>query len=327
MGIPEELVNNQRRADEIYLKMGAVPIGSYLPYQLENLPLPGTHFAWGGSAGATFANSVLGARGNREGSPSVVAAAIAGVTPEYGLHLKENRFGKVLVDLSGLNHSLLSLSDYSAIGSYVGRNLMDKTPVVVGLPKSLSQDQVRFLISSMPTAGAISLCLIIGISPEAPTVDVAFGGKQPEDKISIGPEEIKSSYNKLTTSQKEDVDLVSFGCPHCSIPQIREIASFLEGKKIHSNTRLWVATSGHLKAMAQRMGYVEIVERAGGGLVITELCAAVAPYRLVKGVKTVPINSARGAYFIPGACNVDAIFGDTKDCLQAAIDGKWRRTR
>ena len=307
MALPEELVRNQRRADEPYMKMGAVPLGSCLPYQLGNLPLFGTHFAWGGSAGATFSNSVLGAQGNREGMPSVIAAAIAGVTPEYGLHLKENRDGKVVVDLSGLDHSSLRLSDYSAIGSYVGRTLVDKTPVVVGLPRVFTQDQIRFLISPMPTAGAISLCHLVGITPEAPTVEAALGGKAPGDKISVGKEELMSSFRKLTTTQKEDVDLVCFGCPHCSLSQIQEIASFLEGKKVHSNTRLWVATSGHLRNMAQRMGYVERIERAGG-LVTADLCVAPgAPFHLVKGVKTVAINSARGAYFIPGACNVEVI--------------------
>lgn len=327
MGLPEKLVLNQRRTDEPYLKMGAVPLGSCLPYQLGNLPLPGTHFAWGGSAGATFVNSVFGARGNREGSPSVIAAAIAGVTPEFGLHLPENRYGKVLVDLSGLDHSSLSLSDYSALGSYLGRTLVDKTPVIVGVPQTFSQDQIRFLISPMPTAGAISLCHIVGITPEASALEVAFGKKKPEDKISVGPKEVQSSFQKLTTTQKEDVDLVCFGCPHCSIPQIREIASLLQGKKVHANTMLWVATSGHLQAMAQRMGFVEIIEHAGG-LVLTDLCVAPgAPFHLVPGVKTVAINSARGAYFIPGACNVDVIFGDTKDCIQAAITGKWRRSR
>lgn len=327
MDLPEKLVLNQRRTDELYLKMGAVPLGSCLPYQLGNLPLPGTHFAWGGSAGATFVNSVFAARGNREGSPSVIAAAITGVTPEYGLHLKENRYGKVLVDLSGLDHSSLSLSDYSAIGSYVGRTLVDKTPVIVGLPKIFSQDQVRFLISPMPTAGAISLCHLVGITAEAPTREAAFGGKKPEDQISVGPKEMQSSFQKLTTTQKEEVDLICFGCPHCSIPQMREIASLLQGKKVHANTRLWVATSGHLKTMAQRMGFVEIIERAGG-LVLTDLCVAPgAPFHLVPGVRTVAINSARGAYFIPGACNRDVIFGDTKDCIQAALTGKWRRSR
>jgi predicted aconitase len=327
MALPEKLVLNQRRTDEPYLKMGAVPLGSCLPYQLGNLPLPGTHFAWGGSAGATFVSSVFGARGNREGSPSVIAAAIAGVTPEYGLHLKQNRYGKVLVDLSGLDHSSLSLSDYSAIGSYVGRTLVDKTPVIVGLPKTFSQDQIRFLISPMPTAGAISLCHLVGITPEAPTLEVAFGGKKPEAQISVGPKDMQSSFQKLTTTQKEEVDLVCFSCPHCSIPQMREIASLLQGKKVHTNTRLWVATSGHLRTMAQRMGFVEIIERAGG-LVLTDLCVAPgAPFHLVPGVKTVAINSARGAYFIPGACNVEVIFGDTKDCIRAAVTGKWRRSR
>lgn len=327
MGLPEKLVLNQRRTDEPYLKMGAVPLGSCLPYQLGNLPLPGTHFAWGGSAGATFVNSVFGARGNREGSPSVIAAAIAGVTPEFGLHLKENRYGKVLVDLSGLDHSSLTLSDYSAIGSYVGRTLVDKTPVVVGLPETFSQDQIRFLISPMPTAGAISLCHLAGITPEAPTVEVALGGEKPLDKISVGPKELRTSYEKLTTTHKEDVDLVCFGCPHCSLTQIREIASLLEGKKIHENTRLWVATSGHLKDIALRMGFVEIIEKAGG-LVATDLCVAPgAPFHLVEGVKTVATNSARGAYFIPGACNVEVLLADTKDCIQIAIDGKWRRSR
>ena len=327
MGLPENLVFNQRRTDEPYRKMGAVPLGSCLPYQLGNLPLPGTHFAWGGSAGATFVNSVFGARGNREGSPSVVAAAIAGVTPEFGLHLKENRYGKVLVDLSGLDHSSLTLSDYSAIGSYVGRILVDKTPVVVGLPETLSPDQIRFLISPMPTAGAISLCHLAGITPEAPTVDAALGGEKPEEKIAVGLKELRTSFAKLTTTQKEDVDLVCFGCPHCSIPQIKEIASLLEGKKVHENTRLWVGTSSHLKNIAQRMGFLEIIEQAGG-LVTTDLCVAPgAPFHLVKGVKTVAINSARGAYFIPGACHLDVIFGDTKDCLQAAISGKWRGSK
>jgi predicted aconitase len=327
MGLPEKLVQDQRRADALYLKMGAIPLGSCLPYQLGNLPLPGSHFAWGGSAGATFVNSVFGARGNREGSPSVVAAAIAGVTPEYGLHLKENRFGKVLVDLSGLDLSSLSLSDFSAIGSFIGRTLVNKTPVIVGLPKTLSQDQIRFLISPMPTAGAISLCHIVGVTPEAPSIEVALGGKKPEDKISVGVKELRTSFDKLTTIQEGDADLVVFGCPHCSVFQIREIASRVEGKKIHAHTRFWVATSGHIKNMARQMGYVEVIERSGG-LVTTDLCAAPgAPFHLVKGVKTVVTNTARGAYFIPGACNVEVIFGDTGDCIEAAISGKWRRSR
>ena len=241
--------------------------------------------------------------------------------------MKENRYGDVLVDLSGLDHSTLNLSDYSAIGSYVGRVLGDKTPVIVGLPETFSQDQIRFIISPMPTAGAVSLCHLVGITPEAPTVEAAFGGKIPEDKITVGPKEMQSAYEKLTTTQEEDVDLVCFGCPHCSISQIVEIAKRLEGKRVNENVRLWVATSTHLKSMAEQMGYVKIIEQAGG-LVTTDVCVAPgAPFHLVKGVKTVATNTARGAYFIPGACHVDVIFGNTKDCIESAITGKWRRSK
>jgi predicted aconitase len=326
MGIPESLVLNTRRLDDLYLKMGAVPTGSCLPY-LGNLPLPGTHFAFEGSSGSVFVNSVIGARGNREGAHSVIAAAITGSTPEYGLHLREERYGKIVVDLSGLDHSSLSLTDYSAVGFYVGRTLVDKTPVIVGLPATISPDQIRFLISPMPTGGSISMVHLVGITPEAPTMEAALGGKRPEGRISVTYQNMQSSYEKLTTTQREDVDLVCFGCPHCSIPQIREIASLLEGKRIHKNVRLWVSTCGHLKVLAQRMGYVDVIQRAGG-VVTTDLCVAPsAPFHLVEGVKTVATNTARGAYFIPGACNVDTIFGDTKDCIQAAITGKWRKTR
>jgi predicted aconitase len=103
--------------------------------------MPGTSFAAGGSAGATFVNSMIGARANREGSPSVVAASICGVTPEYGLHLKENRYGQVIVDLSGLDFAAMTLGDFLALDFYIGRTLVDKTPVIVGVPRQITQDQ------------------------------------------------------------------------------------------------------------------------------------------------------------------------------------------
>ena len=327
MGLPEQLIIDQKRADEVYVKMGAVPLGTCLPYYHGNLPMPGTSFAWGGSAGATYINSMIGARGNREGSPSVVAAAICGVTPAYGLHLKENRYGKVVVDLSGLDYPSLTLGAFSALGSYIGRTLGDKTPVIVGLPKELTQDQIRFMISPMPTAGAISLVHIVGVTPEAPTLEEALGRKKPEETIHVTNKDLQSSYEKLTTTGGGKVDVVAFGCPHCSVGQIRQIASLLEGKKIHPETRLWVGTSRLFKMMAQQMGYAAIIEKAGG-LVIEDVCVAPgAPFHLVPGVKTVAINSARGAYFIPGACGVDLIFADTKECIEAAINGEWRATR
>ena len=78
MGLPKDLIKKQTMADEPFMKLGVIPVGTCLPYLHGNLPRFGEHFSWGGSSGQIFANSVLGARGNRDGAPSVIASAITG---------------------------------------------------------------------------------------------------------------------------------------------------------------------------------------------------------------------------------------------------------
>jgi len=218
--------------------------------------------------------------------PSVIAAAIAGVTPEYGLHLKENRYGQVLVDLSGLDHSSLRLSDYSAIVPMWGGLWSARTRSLSASPRSSAR--IKSASSSPPCPRpAPSLSATWWESPRSSTVEAALGGKPPEDKIYVGIEEMKSSFRKLTTTPKDDVDMVTFGCPHCSIPQIREIASLLEGKRVNPNTRLWVATSGAPSEPGPAHGVCGD-HRARRRLVLADLCVAPgAPFHLVQGVKTV----------------------------------------
>ncbi len=71
--------------------MGIVTTCTCTPYLTGNLPHYGEHIAWAESSAVCYANSVLGARSNREGGPSALAAALTGRTPAYGLHLAERR--------------------------------------------------------------------------------------------------------------------------------------------------------------------------------------------------------------------------------------------
>jgi predicted aconitase len=71
--------------------MGVVTTCSCTPYLFGNLPHFGEHVAWAESSAVCYANAVLGARTNREGGPSALAAALTGRTPRYGCHLDENR--------------------------------------------------------------------------------------------------------------------------------------------------------------------------------------------------------------------------------------------
>jgi len=323
MGLPEELIRKQTMSDEPFMKLGVIPVGTCLPYLHGNLPRFGEHFSWGGSSGQIFANSVLGARGNRDGAPSVVASAITGRTPEYGFHLDENRRGQVLVDTSQLDLDRISRADYGAIGYYLGRMLLDKIPVFPNLPTDISQEELRALTAGMPAGGAITLCHVVGVTPEAPTLEAAFGGESPKEQISITPTEIKQGYDMLTTAGKDSVDAVAFGCPHCSLSFVMEVAKMLEGKKINSGVRLWLSTSKYIQVIARQMGFVDMIERAGG-LVLTGVCVGPgASFELIEGVRTVATGDSRAAHYIPSASKVGVIFGDVGDCINAAITGRW----
>ena len=210
------------------------------------------------------------------------------------------------------------------MGYYLGRMLLDRIPVFPNLPVNISQEELRALTAGMPAGGAITLCHVVGVTPEAPTIEAAFGGKSPEEEISITAAEIKKGYEMLTTASKGTVDAVVFGCPHCSYTFIIQAARMLEERRLNSGVRLWISTSKQIKLIAERMGLVQTIEKAGG-LILTETCLGPgAPFDLIEGVRTVATCDARAAHYLPGSCQVGVIFGSAADCIEAAIRGRWR---
>ncbi|WP_457741713.1 aconitase X, partial [Thermococcus sp.] len=107
----EEFMEKQKEVLELYRMMGIEVTSTCTPYYGANLPKFGDHLAWSESSAVSFANSIIGARTNREGGPSSLASAIVGKTPEYGLHLDENRKATVKVKVEA---KVKSFVDYSA---------------------------------------------------------------------------------------------------------------------------------------------------------------------------------------------------------------------
>lgn len=324
IGFEEEAVANQERLDRCYHRLGTIPIYSCMHYLLGNVPKRGDHFSWSGSSGQVFANSILGAMGNREGVWANVAAAVTGRTPEYGLHLKENRVGQVLVTTEGLDLSKFSAVDYASMGYVVAKEINDQIPVFSGLPEYLTLEQLRGLAYSLPVAGAVPMFHVLGLTPEARTWEEAFGGREPQRRLIIRPGDLIKVQELLNTTKREEVDLVCFGCPHCTLEELREAASLLEGKIVNENVRLWFCTSRWFKELADRLGYRKTIEKAGG-LILADICAGPsAPFNyLKKGIRVVATNSAKTAFYAPGTSKVDVLYGGTKKCLEAAIRGKW----
>lgn len=310
IGIDAETAGKQKRIVDIFSRLGIKPVCTCTPYFTINLPKFGEHIAWGESSAVSFANSVLGARTNREGGPSALAAAVVGRTALYGYHLDENRKPTHTVNV---NVAIRESSDFGALGYHVGKTVQNGVPYFKGV-KAASQDQLKSLGAAMGAWGAVALYHVEGVTPEAKRGITAAG-----EQLAFGEAELKTAYKELD-SASDDPDLVYLGCPHCSIDEVREIAGLVNGKKL--KVPLWVIAARPINQQAEKLGYKKTVEAAGGKL-LSDICLVVGNIDKL-GYKTLAINSAKGAFYLASYAGRGVHFGTTRQCVDAAVNGKWK---
>jgi hypothetical protein len=163
---------------------------------------------------------------------------------------------------------------------------------------------------------------IVGATPEAASLEMAFGPRRPVATIAYGPAERRKVYDTLNAQGSDpNVDYVMLGCPHFSIEQMWEVATMLEGKKIHSGCNMWIFTSRSVKTVADNNGYTKAIQDAGAR-VMTDTCSAISQ-AVPKGTKVVALDSAKQAHYLPAIMGIEAWFGTTRDCINAALTGRW----
>lgn len=303
-GFPKDFAKNQLRIMDAFKKMGIVITSTCTPYLAGNLPRFREHIAWSESSAVSFSNSVIGARTNREGGPSALAAAICGVTPNYGLHIWENRQPEIKIKVDA---KISFNSDFGALGWYVGKQVKNKIPYFTGL-KDANTDQLKALGAAMAASGAVALYHIEGLTPEADLVET-----NRLETIKVGKNELKETYEKLNTGKKPDI--IIFGCPHASIREISDLADRLYKKKLKKP--VWICTSRMVKEAAERMGYNEIIAKAGGS-VVADTCMVVSPIEDM-GYKTIGVNSGKAANYLPGFCKQNVCFANIDDLVEEAL--------
>jgi len=308
LGISQEFAEKQNQVIDAFSRMGILISCTCTPYLIGNLPRYGEHLAWSESSAVTFANSVIGARTNREGGPSALAAAFVGKTPCYGLHLDENRAADIKIQV---NANLTKLSDWGALGYSIGRKAENKIPYITGI-KDAELDELKSFCASVVTYGAKPLFYMKGITPATENLQT------PRETVTIEQRDIREAYDNIN----DDVDYIDFvcvGCPHCSIKEISEVAELLKDKKISENTEFWVATSRTAKQLADKRGYTETIEKAGGKFAC-DTCMAVAP---LKGrFKALATTSAKGCFY-SRQNDMKTKMGSIEECIEAAVTGKW----
>src|SRR3954466_5377563 len=158
-----------------YERMGAVATWTCAPYQTHMRPAFGQQIAWGESNAISFANSVIGARTERYPDLLDICCAITGRVPAIGLHLAENRGGQLLLRLVDVPPALQHDDQFFAVlGHLVGKLADDNIPVIDGLVVSPAEDQLKAFAAAAASSGRVALFHMIGVTPEAPTLEAAF---------------------------------------------------------------------------------------------------------------------------------------------------------
>ena len=314
LGFPQTFARQQLAVVEAYRAMGISPTCSCTPYLVGNVPGFGEHVAWAESSAVSFANSVLGARTNREGGPSALAAALTGRTAAYGLHLDENRRARYMVDV---RCPLRSGADFGALGYLVGKMVRNAVPYfrlsTLPSPPPLTLP-LKTLGAAMAASGAVALYHVEGVTPEAQR-----GEMLAPDAERVIIEDLSPAYAALN-APVEQIDLVSIGCPHASLDEIAEVARAVDDRRLRA--ALWITTARQIKDRAAEAGYVATIE-AAGGRVVADTCLVVAPMDAL-GFRTLATNSAKMAFYVPSHSGLQVRFGPLEQCLDAALTGRWK---
>lgn len=319
----EEIRTIQGKATGFYENLGVIPTYTAMPYYYYRAR-KGDHVSISESIATLWFNTMFGARCERDDGVKSLAAAITGYVPRDGVHLDQNRVGEVIIKPDqDIDFNRFTDADWDAYSLAASRKCRDKTPIFIKIPSTIGQTDLKHLHAVIAVESGLALMHIVGLTPEAPTLEAALGGRRPLAELAIGQKDIDEAYALANTATGMDVHFVLMGCPHLTMRELRDLAEVLEDKKIHPDVTLIASTSQLLFEQAADMGYVDAIRRAGGS-VARDMCIAFAG---TQATGTIATNSIKAVFFYAGF-SMDASrkvrFGSTRECAQSAITGKWQ---
>jgi predicted aconitase len=313
-----------RRQMDLYVAMGCRPTWTCAPYQLPGRPSLGQQIAWAESNAIVFANSVLGARTNRYGDFIDICAAITGRVPHAGLHREENRRAEIVFRLVAVPDRLLREDVlYPVLGHFIGRHAGSAVAAIEGLPPDTGEDRLKALGAAAASSGSVALFHAVGITPEAPTMQAALGGRQPSRDVDVTTEMLRSARDELSTTSREDLAAVSLGTPHFSLAEFESLLPLLDGIRVDPRVDLYISTGRDVLAEVERRGWLPRLA-AAGARIITDTCTYITPIMRVDD-GPVMTNSAKCAWYAPANVGAEVVFGSLEECVRSAALGRvWR---
>ena len=242
------MYTQQERYEEQLRKLGITNDDDYTCtcylQQVGNLPKKGDVLSWAESSAVVYANSVLGARCNRNSGMIELMGSIAGFVPEFGLLTDEGRKATWIVEVK-CEHK----PEAQLLGSAIGMKVMEEVPYVKGLDKWLGNElneaassYLKDFGAATASNGAVGLYHIDGLTPEAV--------EQGESLIAEGAQvyviddaelqRVKDAYPVIWKDPEAKPQLAFVGCPHLTLQQLKDWTDKL-GDELQKNGRSKVA--------------------------------------------------------------------------------------
>jgi len=314
---PAKFLELERRTIEAFRKLGVSMTDTCINYQTIQAPTRGESVAFGDTGVVIYSNSICGARSNYEGGPSALAAGLTGRTPRYGFHLDAQRRATLRLRADWTPRTL---NEWGALGGVVGRLAGNywAVPVIEGLEGAPGSDAMKHFGAAMASFGSVAMFHLVGVTPEAARLQDVDGDLLPVAH-RIGEAEIRA----LTASyaKDEEIDVVVFSAPQLSIYELRSLAALCAGRRFVRP--LLAVTSPQVKPDADRFGYTQAIEGAGGH-VLSGMCFYQSYAREIaeaNGWKRLATNSTKLVNILGGYGYVPML-ASMEQCVEAAEKGR-----
>ena len=270
------MYSQQDRLEEQMHKLGLTSDDDYtctcyLP-QVGNIPKRGEVLSWAESSAVVYANSVLGARCNRNSGIIELFGSIAGFVPEFGLLTDEGRKASWVVEVR-----CEKMPEAQLLGSAIGMKVMEQVPYIKGLDKWLGTElddktcaYLKDFGAATASNGAVGLYHIENLTPEAKDMgeELITEGAQVYVVDDAELERVKSSYPVVWKNADAKPRLCFVGCPHLTLQQLIDWTRAID-EGLHKNglsrvsvPTVFTAASAVLREF-EKTPYAETLRRCG----------------------------------------------------------------
>ena len=244
-----------------------------------NTPKKGEVLSWAESSAVVYANSVLGARCNRNSGIMDIMGSIAGYVPHFGLLTDEGRKATWIVEVK-----TTAKPEAQLLGSAIGMKVMEDVPYILGMDKWLGNDlndaacaYLKDFGAATASNGAVGLYHMAGLTPEAKELGEKLITENAQVYVidDAELERVKQNYPVMWKNPNAQPKLCFVGCPHMSFQQLVEWTEAVEqGLKESGNKKVLVptvfTTAPAVKAEFEKTEYA--ARLAATGVILSYIC-------------------------------------------------------